>query len=790
MNNVRKIIKVFIASPGDLVNERQIARDVAEEYNTNNSELTGYQIEMVGWEETIGGIGRPQEIINKDLARCELFVGMLWKRWGTPPDVDGEYSSGFEEEYSISFERYAKEKKPNMLMLFKNVDNSLLQDPGEGLKKVLEFKDSLIKEKKVLYEVFDDEREYEKKLRRWLTSYVNRLLEGERENFISESTDDSVKSTEVSDTQSDYSDSDTGAFLNKLYSSINGGLWKSLSTSDVAFFKLFGFSLYKSGNDNDCLGVHDSNLIYSNKDKYQFHFPLELSLVKSGLNWYNNKNTPLWRWLSLDSEQVHFYMNYFEEQIKARFIDVIAFISYKDSVIDKDVKSDWFRMNAPDEVRLSGIRYLAKLGGVDDIDLLMAEYEKRNSRTLNLALEAIVAINLRQSTLRGFESILEFQPTSLGNNILNFVRNGLESLDSPMLEKGLRCANAEVRLVCLDILIRRNYFDDDGIEDLFEHEDVKLRLNALLFLSKKNNVFYGDKASKILILNKDAMDKDKYYSEYLSSSMYFDSVENLNKKLSSEFLFNATVLVALAKKDKKKYLPIIRGYLSDFCESYYLENLKSLLSPGQSDVSYISKDIKNHIKNNMQSDCLEWLSSCMQKEDMPIIRRVVEKGDVLIRKPVLDYFKKYGEWGDVFLLDKAQYSTNQTLLMMYAGNDEIYEYLADVYLRIAKGRESDLIFSSINDSTKLRVIAKLSARAFSELSDSQISNLLNDGSLLIREKASLKIIESFSKSRIEKILSSVLSDATYYYNVVHWLDLGLSVKQSMYQPAVRLLLKE
>ncbi|HCA5740278.1 TPA: DUF4062 domain-containing protein, partial [Citrobacter freundii] len=251
MNNVRRIIKVFIASPGDLGNERQIARDVAEEYNANNSELTGYQIEMVGWEETIGGIGRPQEIINKDLARCELFVGMLWKRWGTPPDNQGKYSSGFEEEYQISFERYAKEKKPSMLMLFKNVDKSLLQDPGDGLKKVLDFKDDLIKEKKVLYEVFNDEREYEKKLRRWLTAYVNSLLEEERERSISDGTDESVKSTEGNNTVENNAvndpepeiESDVSKFFDKLYDSVNDGLWQSLTASDIAFFKLFSFSL-------------------------------------------------------------------------------------------------------------------------------------------------------------------------------------------------------------------------------------------------------------------------------------------------------------------------------------------------------------------------------------------------------------------------------------------------------------------------------------------------------------------------------------------------------------------
>ena len=72
MQNVRKIVKVFIASPGDLNPERKIAREVVEEFNSLHADSLGYQIEMVGWEETVGSMGRPQEIINKDFWKVIL----------------------------------------------------------------------------------------------------------------------------------------------------------------------------------------------------------------------------------------------------------------------------------------------------------------------------------------------------------------------------------------------------------------------------------------------------------------------------------------------------------------------------------------------------------------------------------------------------------------------------------------------------------------------------------------------------------------------------------------------
>src|SRR5690349_21024400 len=107
----RRVIKVFLASPGDLADERRAAKEVVDEHNALHAASTGYQIELVGWEETVTSFGRAQSLINQDLAGCELFVGMLWKHWGTPPDAGGRYTSGFEEEFRTSLERRKIEGK-------------------------------------------------------------------------------------------------------------------------------------------------------------------------------------------------------------------------------------------------------------------------------------------------------------------------------------------------------------------------------------------------------------------------------------------------------------------------------------------------------------------------------------------------------------------------------------------------------------------------------------------------------------------------------------------------------
>ena len=60
MAATRKIVYVFLASPGDLQEERQAIRAAANEFNANWAESLGYQVDLLGWEETVAGFGRPR----------------------------------------------------------------------------------------------------------------------------------------------------------------------------------------------------------------------------------------------------------------------------------------------------------------------------------------------------------------------------------------------------------------------------------------------------------------------------------------------------------------------------------------------------------------------------------------------------------------------------------------------------------------------------------------------------------------------------------------------------------
>lgn len=105
------VLKVFIASPGDVADERRIIREIVSEWNYVHAEDRQLVLLPVGWEThstpTMGE--RPQAIINKQvLENCDLLIAVFWTRLGSPT---GQAASGTVEE----IEEHLAAGKPAML---------------------------------------------------------------------------------------------------------------------------------------------------------------------------------------------------------------------------------------------------------------------------------------------------------------------------------------------------------------------------------------------------------------------------------------------------------------------------------------------------------------------------------------------------------------------------------------------------------------------------------------------------------------------------------------------------
>jgi len=99
MPKVTTNLKVFLSSPGDLVEERRAFKDVIEDLNQILAN-TDVRLDLVMWEtDTYPSLGNDaQSIINEQIDDdYDIFVGLMWIRFGTQTPRAG---SGTEEEFN------------------------------------------------------------------------------------------------------------------------------------------------------------------------------------------------------------------------------------------------------------------------------------------------------------------------------------------------------------------------------------------------------------------------------------------------------------------------------------------------------------------------------------------------------------------------------------------------------------------------------------------------------------------------------------------------------------------
>lgn len=91
-------LRIFLASPGDLDNERTIVNSCVEEFNALNKTKYSEKFEVVGWEQVRGTARRPQEAINELIRESHFLIVLFKESWGSEPGSPWGYTSGTEEE--------------------------------------------------------------------------------------------------------------------------------------------------------------------------------------------------------------------------------------------------------------------------------------------------------------------------------------------------------------------------------------------------------------------------------------------------------------------------------------------------------------------------------------------------------------------------------------------------------------------------------------------------------------------------------------------------------------------
>lgn len=146
MPKVTTTLRVFLSSPDDLYEERNIFKDILDEANqilsNNNSDV---RFELVMWEtDTYPSLGKDaQTIINSQIDdNYDIFVGLMWTRFGTQTPRAG---SGTEEEFNLAFKELENDpSNTRILFYFKDSSPELISKVDiKQLEKVFNFKEHI-----------------------------------------------------------------------------------------------------------------------------------------------------------------------------------------------------------------------------------------------------------------------------------------------------------------------------------------------------------------------------------------------------------------------------------------------------------------------------------------------------------------------------------------------------------------------------------------------------------------------------------------------------------------------
>lgn len=258
MARVTRTILVGIASPGGLEEERELADRLAHRMSTSAVDRAGIAIQVVRWENVTPQAGRPQEAINRYMDRCDLFVGLMHRRYGQPT---GTHDSGFVEEFERAVARLDGPSSPRIGVFFKSLTAEEIDDAGPQLSKVLAFRRKVQESRAVLYGTFETSMDLAEQLAGFYADALIEMLARDPEDE-SRSSDAVELVTESGGGQSMNPPRDLVEAIDGLRRALNG------EAADVDDDRLHLFSIAASV-DRDPLPPHLANRLFMRRSDLQ-----------------------------------------------------------------------------------------------------------------------------------------------------------------------------------------------------------------------------------------------------------------------------------------------------------------------------------------------------------------------------------------------------------------------------------------------------------------------------------------------------------------------------------------
>ncbi|WP_161790331.1 hypothetical protein [Inquilinus limosus] len=773
---------MFVASPGDVDAERKAVNRAVEKVNRLVGEHLEIQIDVWGWEKAGPGYTRPQSKINERLNQSDLFLGILWQRWGSPPGGSDGYTSGFEEEFELFKARREKDENLDLWLYIKDPTKSGIKDLPQ-LQKVLDFKRKVEGSQIIFYNRFSKTAEFEAALEAHLAELLFARkkapidgAQGQSQLLLPSAAPD--REAEASSSAATIGDGltygpsmEARALLLRVGDLIDRGVLdrsdaEQVQPSDASRFMLLGETVFSHSFHSIVLQINKMHWIYGNRESFIPSSAEWRMLVRSGVA---DEVAPVWYWLQrLNQEECfkYFFGIATTDTEEVRAGAVWRLRRYRASLDPEQIQLLLKFAATTRSVRLQRetILYVADHGSDEHLPMLETMNLFNNYEIASAINRAKTLVLLRSGSQKFAEAVLDFSFTPVLENVpgvhLSITAESAASL--------LKHRSAEVRYEAAFILDYHGKMSDEIANQLTNDPDLDVRSLGYLFLIERGMRFPVDHLEKALKVQTTSLitpSRKMTFGDVVRSmflKMPFSEVE-----AEIDFITDVGAIAygVLAERHDVDYFSVMLKDLdSDFerLKDRALADLASVQSTSARDFHHKLKEgvYDNFLKNRFRLVAVSAIALRGDQSHVRYLRAFVKSDDRELACAAGVAIGPLGDESDIPALIAAASST-------WSQSD--IDKLAAVIVRLSK--KPALIIAAESISVKLRAaIAKIiHPWSYKDVRDHWI-DLLRSSDSDLRVSVARNIARIIPKSEVVTILNRYLSEGYYWFDVTSILD--------------------
>ena len=275
--------------------------------------------------------------------------------------------------------------------------------------------------------------------------------------------------------------------------------------------------------------------------------------------------------------------------------------------------------------------------------------------------------------------------------------------------------------------------------------------------------------------------------------------KELEETAAEDLIFDQTSVFVLAERHFNLRGEDLRRRVDDQYKATFARALDTMIEKygsgsGGADLIERTRSLENFTRKQLTRQGLDIICRKAELGDLGRVRSALKSGFVDYSAADVEYLRRFGEWEDIPLIieavERPEAGPNRGIIASVL-DDSKYRSAARAIYTLGRTRLPEVLAMPAPSHLLAHLIAESSDKAFRSLSDASIMRLLRLEAEQVRKAAAVKCVRALSKRRVAKLLASYVSgDQFRYYNVVHWLDFGVSTPRDRALPAAEKVLNK